>query len=241
MDPRLSRWTDRAADLAEPERWAAVNENLARLSKVAGGEQWWIRVIGRLAAQLFSEYLSLKEAHGDTRAGSALVAWRARNLLEISIWCVYCSKSLENTRRLFEDAGRDVRQIIDGFKKWGVAQNQQADWMAYFEAAELDLSRRAASAGVDSLDGPYKRVSDAAKISGLGDHFRVTYGFLSKFVHPTAMQILGDTDEAKAALQKDLFFGHGCLFFAGGFLALEDRIAKGSESIAKAASGLGGS
>ncbi|MGD1212146.1 MAG: DUF5677 domain-containing protein [Candidatus Acidiferrales bacterium] len=241
MDPALSKFINLANDIAESRRWATVNENLARLAKSGAGEAWWTRVFSALAAQLFSEYLSLKEAHGNARAEPALMAWRARNLLEITVWCIYCSKSRENARRLFEDAGRDVREMIDGFKKWGIAANMQGDWMEYFKAAEQDLSRRAASAGVGSLDGSYKRVSAAANNCGLGDHFRLTHGFLSKFVHPTAMQIVSEKDEARAAFQKDLFFSHGCLYFTGGFTALEDRIVRGSENVANVASITGSS
>src|SRR5712691_8255186 len=63
-----------------------------------------------------------------------------------------------------------------------------------------------------------------AKESGIGDHFSLSYRMLSKFAHPTAMQILAPPDEAKAALQKDCFFSQGCLFFTGAFVALEGQL-----------------
>jgi hypothetical protein len=47
---------------------------------------------------------------------------------------------------------------------------------------------------------------------------------LSKFAHPTAMQILAPPDEVKAVLQKDCFFSQGCLFFSGAFQALEGQL-----------------
>jgi hypothetical protein len=43
---------------------------------------------------------------------------------------------------------------------------------------------------------------------------------LSKFAHPTAMLILGNSEVRNA--QKDLVFANGCLFFVGAFVALED-------------------
>jgi uncharacterized protein DUF5677 len=224
MDPTF---INLANQIAASGRWATVKDNLVRLAKSGTGEEWCTRVFSSLAAQLFLEYLSLKEAHASASTESALMAWRSRNLLEISVWCIYCSKSRENARRLFEDAGRDVREMIDEFKKWGAGASMQGDWMEYFNAAERDLSRRAAAAGVDSLDGSYKRVSAAAKNCDLENHFRLLYGFLSKFVHPTAMQILGELEEARIVLQKDVFFSFGCLFFTGGFTALEGRIMKG--------------
>jgi hypothetical protein len=47
---------------------------------------------------------------------------------------------------------------------------------------------------------------------------------LSKFAHPTAMQILAAPDEVKVSVQEDLFFSQGCLFFTGAFEALEGEL-----------------
>jgi hypothetical protein len=44
---------------------------------------------------------------------------------------------------------------------------------------------------------------------------------LSKFAHPTAMQILGNADVEKQSLQRDTFHALGCCFFVGAFNALE--------------------
>ena len=57
----------------------------------------------------------------------------------------------------------------------------------------------------------------------MGEHFALSNKLLSKFAHPTAMQILAPPDDAKTTIQKDLFFSHGCLFFVGAFTALEGQ------------------
>src|SRR5258708_29492264 len=57
------------------------------------------------------------------------VAWRARNLLELSVWSTYSAKNGDNARRVYEDAGRDVRGVYDAFIKWGTATAQAADWL----------------------------------------------------------------------------------------------------------------
>ena len=87
--------------------------------------------------------------------------------------------------------------------------------------AKESLSQRAAREGIDSLDGPYKQVSHAAGECGMADHFRVSYKMLSKFAHPTAMQLLATPDEKRDTLQRDVFYGKGCLYFGGAFEALE--------------------
>lgn len=63
---------------------------------------------------------------------------RARNLLELSVWSLYCAKDRTHARRLYEDAGRDVLGIYSAFEKWGTA---------------TVLSSRAAADGTTSLDG----------------------------------------------------------------------------------------
>jgi uncharacterized protein DUF5677 len=225
MDPGFSRLVDESASIPASGRWGAVNEKIKQLAANPGvNNDWWVQLFGSLCFQIFSEYLSLKRAHGEKRDEVSLVAWRARNLLELSVWCLYCSKSRENARRLYEDAGRDVLGLFSAFTKWGTATAQDPDWLDLITGAKQDLSQRAISDGIASLDGPYMQVSDAAKEAGIGEHFSLSYRMLSKFAHPTAMQILAPPDEAKAALQKDCFFSQGCLFFTGAFTALEGQL-----------------
>ena len=45
-----------------------------------------------------------------------------------------------------------------------------------------------------------------------------------EFAHPTAMRILASPDEARDALQNDIFFSNGCLFFTGASVALEGQL-----------------
>ena len=226
MDAEFSRLVDDAGDIAASGRWTSVNERIKHLAVHPGEDNaWWVQLFASLCAQVFSEYLLLKRAHQDREIeGASLLAWRARNLLELSVWCLYCSKSRENARRLYEDAGRDVFGLFSAFTKWGFATAQDPDWLDLFTGAKQDLSQRAVSDGIESLEGTYKKVREAAKESGIGDHFNLSYGMLSKFAHPTAMEILAPPDEAKTAVQKDLFFSQGCLFFTGAFMALEGQL-----------------
>ena len=226
MDPEFSRLVDFAADVAASGRWEAANKRIEHLAESPGKDnEWWVQVIASLCSQVFSEYLLLKRAYEETKNdNAALLAWRARNLLELSVWSISCSKSRANARRLYEDAGRDAFGLFGAFTRWGIATAQDPEWLDPITGAKQDLSKRAAAEGINSLDGPYKQVREAAEECGLGENLTLSHKMLSKFAHPTAMQILAPLDEAKVSKQKDFFFSQGCLFFTGAFEALEGQL-----------------
>ncbi len=225
VDPENSRLVDEAANICTSGRWTAVNARVESLAANPGIDNgWWVQLFGALCFQIFSEYLSLKRAYKEKQDKTSLLAWRARNLLELSVWCLYCSKSRENARRLYEDAGRDVLGIFGAFTKWGTATAQDPEWLNLITGAKQNLSQQALSEGIASPDGPYKEVRDAAVEVGIGDHFKLSHRMLSKFAHPTALRILTQPDEAKEAVQNDIFFSQGCLFFTGAFQAVESQL-----------------
>jgi hypothetical protein len=226
MHPEHQRLVDFAADISASGRWAAANDKIVQLSANPGkGNEWWVQLIGSLLAKSFEEYIFLKRSYADEKCDPALLAWRARNLLELSTWCMYCVKSRENARRLYEDAGRDEQGLYDAFRKWGTARAQGEDFLDIFENATQNLTNRAAAEGIASLDGRYKDVRDAADDVGIGDHYILGYRMLSKFTHPTAFRILSVLNDETAKLQRDLFFSFGCLFFVGAFTAIEPHLS----------------
>ncbi len=226
MDPEFQRLVDAAADVAASGRWNAANERIKNLAANPGsGNEWHVQLLGCLCAQIFSEYLALKRAYVDGREReSSPLAWRARNLLELSVWSLYCAKDRPHARRLYEDAGRDVLGIYSAFEKWGAATAKEPDFLALFSTAKEELSGRAVADGTTSLDGDFKRVNKAAEEVGIGVHFRLSYKMLSKFAHPTAMRIMAPPDEPRTTLQRDCFFSEGCLFFRGAFDSLENQL-----------------
>jgi hypothetical protein len=228
VSPELAKFVTDAADIKTSGRWNDMNAKIERLAaKPGAGNEWHVQLFGSICYQVLSEYHRLERAYNAESENASLLAWRARNLLELSVWATYFVTSKEHARRLYEDAGRDVLDLVGAFEKWGKVTAQSSDWLAPLAAGKQDLSQRATADGIDTLEGSYKRVSDAAKDCGLSDHFAVSFKVLSKFAHPTAMQILGAPDEGRHALQRDCFFSQGCLFFTGAFVALE-----GEESVA---------
>ena len=227
MESEFSKLVDQAAAIATSGRWGAVNERIEALTANPGPRNaWWVQLFASLCFQSFSEYLSLKCAYENKQHDdAALLAWRARNLLELSIWSIYCAKSRDNARRVYEDAGRDVRGIFDAFIKWGTVTAQASDWLDPISTAKLDLAARAlALDGIASIDGSFKGVRDAAKECGMDEHFSLSFKILSKFAHPTALRILAPPDDERAGVLRDLFLSQGCLFFTGAFQAIEGQL-----------------
>jgi hypothetical protein len=220
--PIYPNFEDDASKIANSSRWSALNEKIISLtSNCDAGNGWQVQLFAALCYQVFSEYRRLKEAFEAEVVDPSQMAWRARNLLELSVWSIFFTKSRANAWRLYEDAGQDAMNIFDEFQRWGQSSGQQADWLSNINIGKSELAIRAANEGIDSLDGKYMRVEGAAEICGLKDMFKIENKTLSKFAHPTAMQILGTADDEKQRLQRDTFYSKGCCYFLGAFNALE--------------------
>ena len=153
------------------------------------------------------------------------LAWRARNLLELAVWSKYCAKDGQNARRLYEDSGRDSRELYDKTLAFGKAghftSEPPSDCSKPVEEAKQDLYERARAEGIDSLDEQYLNVGSAAADCGNGAHFALMNKMLSKFAHATALRILSPRDEKLEEFQRTYFFRWGCMGFIGAFDYLE--------------------
>jgi hypothetical protein len=218
MDAEMMTFVEQAALIGRSGRWAALNARIVELAADPGVDNaWQVQVFGGICSQTFHEYLRLKDAAEAERIDSPLTAWRARNLLELFVWATYFGMSRKNARRIYEDAGRDTKNIFDVFEKFGSA----AEWKSTIADSKNDLLSRAANEGIATLDGSFMSVHNAAGECGFQDRFSVINKLLSKFAHPTAMRIVGVVDEATEILQRDSFYGFGCLYFVSAITALE--------------------
>jgi hypothetical protein len=226
----VHQWTQEMMDQAESiqisGRWSAANTKIERLAQNPVAEnEWYGRTLAALLFHVFSEYLSLRLIY-QTNQGSdvSCLAWRARNLIELCVWCRYCTKSRENARRFYGDAGRDQISMITAYKK-NEATASETELLEALTQAEADLKERASVDGVEVLDQSYLRVQDAAKECGLANHYQLFYKMASKFAHPTAMLILASPDKLTEEIGlRDYLFGEGCMLFVGAFEALESRL-----------------
>jgi hypothetical protein len=92
MESPYPEFVSQAAQIASSGRWEAVNKRIEMLCASPGTDNsWWVELLASLCSEVFSEYLALKGAHDGHDV--PLLAWRARNLLELSVWSLYCTKS----------------------------------------------------------------------------------------------------------------------------------------------------
>ncbi|HEY1760890.1 MAG TPA: DUF5677 domain-containing protein [Bryobacteraceae bacterium] len=231
MEQEFADVIDRAFGIATSGRWSALSAEIGRLATKPNDNAWHIKLLGSLCSKVFAEYTLMSRAYAEKEKWDpALFAWRARNLLELLVWSMYCAKGSGHARRLYEDASRDVFDAFSAFQKRGIegiAVAQRLDRSSVselFRATETvkqEFTGRAAKDGFTDFKEPIKKVSAAAGECGIESHFLFSYKFLSKFAHPTAMQILVPPDDAQHVLQRDYFFSQGCLSFIGAVTALE--------------------
>jgi hypothetical protein len=224
MDSEFSNVTDHAAEVAASGRWDAFNARIRETAAIANADNgWWVQLVGSLCSLTFSEYFAVKSAY-ENKMDPPLLAWRARNLLELAIWSKYCAKGRENARRLYEDAGRDSLELYDKVLAFGKAghftSEPPIDWSKPFEEARQQLYERARAEGINSLDERYMNVGSAAVDCGTGKHFALMNKMLSKFAHATAMRILSPRDEKLEEFQRTYFFRWGCMGFITAFNSL---------------------
>jgi hypothetical protein len=226
MKEEFARSISVADEIRTSGRWTALNQKICQLADNHNGyEAWQIQVLAALSARNFSEYLALKKAYEDTGSEPSLLAWRARNLLEISVWSLYCAQSTENARVFYKDAGRDVVDLCRAFTDWGTSTSQGNDWLDSIADVKQDISQRAATVGIESLEETYTRLTNVVDKCGLGVPFKPTYRKLSKFAHPTAMLIMALPDMEKEKVQRDMFYSDGCVFFVNAFTTLERALS----------------
>jgi len=205
-------------------RWSALNEKIKKLPPISDDEFGWLtRVFSGLTYRVFYEYLGMQEAHKRADDELAIVAWHARNLLELAVWSLYCTKSEDNTRRFYEDAGRDYNDLLLKLKKWGGKTNQGNEWQQMFTDSLQDLSKAAAQQGISDLNSKYLQVSEVAKDLGMKDDFETTNKMLSKYAHPTAGYVVRPFDGEDVKKLKTAFLIQGCVNFLGAFNALEQH------------------
>ncbi|MDQ2945986.1 MAG: hypothetical protein M3Y27_08605 [Acidobacteriota bacterium] len=175
-----------------------LSERLIHFSNKDNGG-WYSETFKHLLSELIMAYgmfgVALKTSDVTSRlAKIPLISWRARNLLELCVWTVYCAYSEKNTRTFYDDKGRDVSDL---FKALTVLTTKFADPDAYVTVlaeAKKRLHERAAELGMSDVDKNFTPVHKAALMLGWND-FGGINKLLSKFTHPTAMIVLaGLTD-----------------------------------------------
>jgi hypothetical protein len=197
-------------------------------------EEWRLDLLLGLIGHIIAFQVLLRFAWLDKHIST--VAWVARNLLEIAVWTDYCCTSLDNARRLYEDAFRDSRDIIkaaEAMVPLYLARDPQSPIKDSVLEASQHLEKKAVEEGVADLDASYYSVSKAAEELGTGGIVKPIYKMLSKFAHPTALvlakHIPGDKRFDPVL---DNIFGLGVAYAVDAFHKLDAYLkAAGFDSI----------
>jgi hypothetical protein len=152
------------------------------------------------------------------------LAFHSRNLFELAIWCIACEKDPAILRTLYEDAGRDAKDLIKAFEKWGVIAQQDESYFEDMNKKNEDLEKVATEAGVLNLEEKYTKIRNLADTIGMGEDYDIIYKFLSKFSHPTALQIIGEFPREGWFNLNTVIYEHGCVNFIGAFQALKKLV-----------------
>ena len=226
MDTELVGSVNDAAGIASSGRWKEFNGKIAHCTRnIEADNQWHFMLFGSMWHQTCSEYHALKDSYSAPSGNDlSLLAWRARNLLELRIWATYFCRSEQNARRIYEDAGRDGLDLFKALATWGRAADRVTDWETKFKDADAILRERAKEKGIDDLDGTFKAVRDAAEECGLGPDYRLQFKMFSKFAHPTAFQLIAPVDDPSWKPFRDAIFSQGCGLFALIFAGLENYL-----------------
>jgi hypothetical protein len=211
-------------DIWTAQRYQKVSGKLRQLAERAGEDHWYPNTIIRLWTGLVAEYGRLQDAYIEREPQvpytvPCVLAWRTRNLLELSIWSCCCLNRKESAREFYADRTRD---FVDWTNTATVSASATRD-----ESTQIQLRRIAEAAasmlwdaekeGLTNLDDPYTHVHDAARQLGLGEVFSRLNRFLSKFCHPTALSVLTTPSESAIVESGDLFFTLGAGFFLLAF------------------------
>lgn len=185
---------------------------------------WKLQVFSGLLSKLLFEYDELNRTVDKDVEHIGVLALHTRNLLEISIWTIYCVENENNARSFYADAGKDGMDMLNNLEKWATKTPEAAGLLDSIPEAKDKLRLNAKKHSVESIDDSYIQVGNIAEKLGLGSHYRMAFKTLSKFAHPTAFLIIFGNNTYKLNEFKELFYSQGCMFFYESFNRLEQYI-----------------
>ena len=205
-----------------PSRLNTIKLTLIVIDKRQAYEPWRLALAVDLVESIERNCEQMLETLGKDRL--PVVAWIARNLLELHVWVKYCGVSRENAWRFHEDALRDVKGLMDNHKKTCDAMDIEDNFSAI---AAQRIKEASEKLGLEDIDSNFFAVAAAAKAPGvdLGGLFGPLHRSLSKFAHPTAGLVHGISHQTEACRQLQAgFTTEGVYFAAQSTLAVEAQL-----------------
>jgi hypothetical protein len=148
-------------------------------------------------------------------------AWLSRNLLELLIWCAYCTESESNAQAFTRDAAKDALGFVNALEKL-TSMIPVQDNAGVISDAKRRLNAIATAESFE-LDDEFKKVHEAAKELS-HEHsvmFRNLNIILSKLMHPTAYMVNTYVDDSSKTGFIDMIYKIGSALAVAALDALE--------------------
>lgn len=166
-------------------------------------ESWHSDMLNHLAGELSFWHLRMAFLPHDWQS-VPVIAFGARGLLELYVWAEYCTASMENARKFYDDKFRDGMDFYDAMQRLLGLFSAGPTLAERIDQARANISSLAASVGSDSPAEMYTQVAEAAKAVGLAEFYRNANKLLSKLAHPSAMMVLNYVTPATQSSLHDI-------------------------------------
>jgi len=220
----------KAHEILVAGRLGAVSKDLDRLHATEGDDTWYSDTLMNLFSELAMQYAMVEKEYNDKDrrfaiARPATLAWRARNMLELSIWTAFCYGSRDNARRFYEDKHRDMLNWVTSVQKMvALLPDAEIAWRTFPIESKARITKVAEDEKIADIDESFTKINAAAVEIGLDSFFLSMNKFFSKFAHPTALTVLTFPDEATRAMMCHLFCVMAAIFFILGFEEMEKHV-----------------
>ena len=219
---RQGEYVRLSESVVNSDRWSLLEEKIVSFEEDELLTPRQRKVLFTLFCALRTEYDAIiHDYYNNKYTSRSLLAWRARNLLEINTWCRFCCEDVKNADLLFKWAAEDQLELEAKMEKWAEATNHLATMSERIERVRQDVANQAEKHGVSDLAANYKSPLAAAETIGFEQDFKIHNKILSKFAHPTPMLLFSEELDDGMPKRAFYFFSQGCLFFYDAFFRLE--------------------
>ena len=173
----------------EKQRADGLLEKLKSINAIGHTmELWFEDMLHHFAAELtFNHNRLFYTAHNWQNL--PLIAFGARNMLELNVWIAYCAKSIGHAKQFYDDKFRDGIAFMNALKRLLHSANHLQSDLLISEGIKT-INELANSVGAEAPDADYTKVVQAASELGVREYFISLNTILSKFAHPTSMVVL---------------------------------------------------
>ena len=176
-------------------------------------------VLSGLAERIRAGMTELEHMYQQHSVGA--VAWATRNLLELLVWVLYCKKDPTNAEEFYKDSYRD---LLDIYKKLPDSYSRDPNSFS-FAKEHKNLIEVAQKNQIYNVEGRFTDIRVVAKELGLDD-YSIHYMMLSKFAHPTALEIFAPRAEEDDKYFKKMFYDNGLRYGHTALLEIGDVLRK---------------